>query len=239
MAKLYVIATPIGNLEDITVRGLRMLEEVDALACEDTRQTRKIYERYNIDRPKLIFSYHEYNEERAGSRILGLLKKDLSVGLCTNAGSPGISDPGYRIITASLSEGFEVEVIPGANAVTTALLASGLPTSSYTFKGFLPKKRGQRRASLFTEKDAAHTIVVFESPYRILECLEDAQEVLGDRQAAVCIELTKKFETVYRGYLSETREKLQDAVIKGEITVVISGSNPKFTRTKPDEPSEQ
>ena len=162
MSKLYIIATPIGNLEDITLRAMKTLEDIDALACEDTRVTRKIYSRYNITRPEIVFSYRDFNEERAGSRILELLRDGKTVGLCTNAGYPGISDPGYRIISAALREGFEVEVIPGASAVTQALLSSGLPSSSYTFKGFLPKKPGQRKTSLLMEKDGPH----FSGPWR-------------------------------------------------------------------------
>ncbi len=231
MATLYVIATPIGNLEDITVRALKVLGEIDALACEDTRQTRKIYTRYNIAVPRIVFSYHEYNEERAGQRILGLLKQDLAVGLCTNAGYPSISDPGYRIVSGAVAEGFDIVVVPGAGAVTTALVAAGLATSSYTFRGFLPKKRGQRKAALMLEKESPHTMVIFESPYRVVQLLEDAQETLGDRKAAVCIELTKRFESTYRGYLSELRAQLQERVpLKGEITVVVAGSNPKFLK---------
>ena len=230
---LYVIATPIGNLEDVTLRALRVLGEVDALACEDTRRTRRILDRHNVTRPQTVFSYHEHNEDRAGERILGLLQEGLSVGLCTNAGYPGISDPGYRIVSVAREREIRVEVLPGAGAVEAALLASGLPTSSYTFKGFPPKKSGRRKQFLEMEREAPHTLVFFESPYRVGKLLEDAYEVLGDRSAAVCLELTKKFERVKRGFLSDLCEQFRDTKPKGEVTVVIAGNHPKFCRQAP------
>ena len=231
MATLYVIATPIGNLEDITLRAVRVLGEVDTLACEDTRFTRRIFARHDIASPKTIFSYHEHNEDRAGQRILALLETDRSVALCTNGGYPGISDPGYRIVAACVERGFRVEVLPGASAVPTALVVSGLATSSYTFKGFAPKKGGPRRRFLEADRDVAHTLVLFESPYRVGRLLEDALAVLGNRRAAVCIELTKKFEEVHRGYLADLVEQFRDTKIRGEVTVVVAGNNPKFLKS--------
>jgi len=225
---LYVIATPIGNLEDITLRALRVLGEVNALACEDTRMTRRIFERHAVKSPRTIFSYHEHNEPAAGQRILGLLENGQSVALTTDGGYPGISDPGYRIIAECRNRGFRVEVIPGASAVTMALVASGLPTSSFTFKGFPPRKPGPRKTFLAMEKDLPHSLVIFESPYRVGKLLQDALEVLGNRLAAVCIELTKKFEEVHRGYLDQLAERFKEKAPKGEITIVIAGSNPKF-----------
>ncbi len=232
---LYVVATPIGNLEDISLRAIRVLGEAGALACEDTRFTRKIFERHGIASPKTIFSYQEHNETGAGKRILGLLESGVSVALCTDGGYPGISDPGYRIIAACREQGYRVEVIPGASAVTVALVASGLSTSSYTFKGFPPRKPGPRKRFLEMERDLPHTLVVFESPYRIGKLLADAREVLGNRLAAVCIELTKMFEEVHRGYLDELVPKFADVTPKGEITVVIAGNNPKFANDDEDE----
>ena len=230
MATLYVVATPIGNLEDITLRALRVLGEVEALACEDTRLTRRIFERHQVHSPKTIFSYHEHNEAQAGKRILGLLESGQSVALCSDGGYPGISDPGYRIISECYERGFRVEVIPGAGAVETALVASGLPTSSFTFRGFPPRKSGARRNFLAMERDLPHTLVLFESPYRVGKLLADALEALGNRLAAVCVELTKKFEEVHRGYLEDLAAKFRETTPKGEITVVIAGSNPKFER---------
>jgi len=235
--KLMVIATPIGNLEDLTFRAKRVFGEVDALACEDTRHTRIIFERYEIPRPRIMFAYHEHNEAQAAERILGLLEEGLTVGLCSNAGYPGISDPGYVIVSRAIERGFRVEVIPGASAVPVALLSSGLSTASYTFKGFPPRKPGKRRSFLEMERDLPHTLVLYESPNRLGVLLQAALEVLGDRRAAVCIELTKMFEGVEHGFLSELAARFAGRTIKGEVVVVIAGSNPKFTRR--DEDSEE
>jgi 16S rRNA (cytidine1402-2'-O)-methyltransferase len=232
---LYVIATPIGNLEDITLRALRVLGEVDALACEDTRRTPRIFDRHNIPRPSNVFSYHEHNEDAAAKRILGLLAQGLSVGLCTNAGYPGVSDPGYRIVSQAGEAGYRVEVLPGAGAVEAALLASGLPSSSYTFKGFPPKKPGRRRQFLEMDADRPHTLVFFESPFRLGKLLDDALAVFGDRKAAVCVELTKAFEQAHRGFLSDLAVKFRDVTLRGEIAVVIAGSHHKFARDEDDE----
>ncbi len=238
MGTLYVIATPIGNLEDMTLRAVRTLGEVDALACEDTRRTRVLLERHNIPRPKTVFSYHEHNEQAAAARVVELLDGGATVGLVTNAGYPGVSDPGYRAISSAIDAGHDVVALPGAGAVGTALAASGLPAVSYTFKGFPPKKPGKRRK--FLELDAAlpHTLVFYESPQRTAILLADALEVYGDRRAAVCVELTKKFERVTRGWLADLAEEFADAKIKGEVTIVIAGANEKFMR-KPEAPSSE
>jgi 16S rRNA (cytidine1402-2'-O)-methyltransferase len=227
MGKLYVIATPIGNMEDLTYRAARVFGELDALACEDTRMTRKIFERYQLSSPRTIFSYHEHNEDGAGRRILGLLAEGLSVGICSDGGCPGISDPGYRAIQAAIEAGHEIEVLPGASAVPTALLLSGLPSSSYTFKGFPPRKSGPRKRFLEAEKDLPHTMIIFESPFRVGALLADAAEVFGDREAAVCLELTKQFERVHRGTLRQLAPAFAQPP-KGELTVVIAGNHPKF-----------
>lgn len=233
MGTLYVIATPIGNMEDLSLRAARILGELDALACEDTRVTRKIFERHQLSSPRTIFAYQEHNEEVAGRRILGLLGEGLRVGICSDGGCPGISDPGYRVIQSAIAEGHEIVVIPGPSAVSTALLLSGLPTSSYTFKGFPPRKPGPRKRFLGVERDLPHTLIIFESPFRIGALLRDALEVLGDREAAVCLELTKQFERVHRGPLSVLVPQFSQPP-KGEITVVIAGNHPKFTHTDLD-----
>lgn len=225
---LYLIATPIGNMEDMTYRAVRILGGVDALACEDTRWTRKIFERYQIASPRTVFSYHEHNEEPAGKRILGLLAEGCSVALCTDGGYPGISDPGYRIVKACHEAGYHIEVLPGAGAVATALVASGLPTSTYTFKGFPPRKEGARKRFIDAEREAPHTLVFFESPYRLGRFLSDAYAVLGNRLAAVCIELTKQFEEIHRDHLQTLAQRFATKKVKGEVTVVIAGNNPKF-----------
>ncbi len=229
-AVLYIVATPIGNLGDIGHRAVEILGAVEALACEDTRQTRKIFSKYEISPPKIFFSYHEHNEAAAGRKILKLLAEGRSVALCSDAGTPGISDPGYRIIAEAVKLGYRVRVIPGADAVTAALLASGLPTSSFTFKGFPPRKKQQRRKFFELEKAAPHTLICFESPHRLRSLLQDALETLGDRSAAVCIDLTKMFEEIRRGYLKDLLVMFENKKIKGEVTVVIAGNHPKFIR---------
>lgn len=239
MGKLYLIATPIGNIEDLSHRAIRILGEVGALACEDTRVTRRLFERYGIESPRTVFSYHEHNEAQGGKRILGLLEQGVDVGLCTDGGYPGISDPGYRIVAACCEAGHSIEVIPGASAVPVALLLSGLSTSSYTFKGFPPRKPGPRKRFLDMDRELPHTLVIYESPYRVAALLKDALEVLGDRQAAVCIELTKKFEKTHRGFLSELVASFAGHAIKGEVVVVIAGSNPKFQREVNEEEEEE
>jgi 16S rRNA (cytidine1402-2'-O)-methyltransferase len=225
---LYLISTPIGNLEDITLRSIRILREVDALGCEDTRVTKRLLQYLEIPVPGILFSYHEHNEEKASGRIVQLLEEGHVVGLVSDAGNPAISDPGYRAVAAVVEAGYRVEVIPGPSAVNTALLTAGLPTSSFTFKGFPPKKDGQRRRFLAPEADLPHTLVFFESKFRVASFLKSALAVLGDRRAAVCVELTKKFERVHRGYLTELIAQLEGKNIKGEVTIVIAGNHPKF-----------
>lgn len=225
---LYVVATPIGNLDDLGQRAARILGEVDALACEDTRVTPRLLQHYGIERPRTVFSYHEHNEAQAGRRILGLLAQGLSVALCSDGGCPGISDPGYRIVREAVEGGHAVVPIPGPSAVHAALLASGLSTATYTFKGFPPRKSGARQRFLEAEAQAPHTLVIFESPHRTGKLLADALAVLGNREAAVCVELTKRFERVHRGGLADLAARYKDATVKGEVTVVIAGNNPKF-----------
>jgi 16S rRNA (cytidine1402-2'-O)-methyltransferase len=230
MGRLVLIATPVGNLEDLTPRAQRVLGEVDALACEDTRVTRRLFEHFQITSPRTVFAYHEHNEEQAGRRIMGLLEEGLTVGVCSDGGYPGISDPGYRAIAAAVEAGHELEVIPGASAVPVALLLSGLPSSTYTFKGFPPRKSGARQRFLADDAEAPHTMVLFESPYRVGALLADALVALGDRRAAVCLELTKKFQRVHRGFLSDLAKEFDGKTIKGEATVVIAGRHAKFVR---------
>jgi len=230
-ATLFLIGTPIGNLEDISARALRVLGEIDALACEDTRRTRKIYEHFKLSSPRIIFACADHNEENASKRIVTLLGQGLSVGLATDAGMPSISDPGYRAVRAALEAGHRIEVIPGPSAVATALALSGLSAASYTFLGFAPRKPGKLRNALKADAELDHTLVFFESPHRTGALLTAALEVFGDRRAAVCIELTKMFEETARGWLSELAERFSAEEPRGEVTVVIAGNNPKFMRT--------
>ncbi|MEI6520292.1 MAG: 16S rRNA (cytidine(1402)-2'-O)-methyltransferase [bacterium] len=230
IGKLIVIATPIGNLEDISIRAIRMLGEVDALACEDTRHTKILFDKFNITRPKIIFSNHEYNEDNAAYRILSLLRDGYNVGLCSNAGYPGISDPGYTAVNSAITNGYEVEVIPGASALPIALISSGLPVSSFTFKGFPPRKSGKRQNFMAIDKELPHTMIYYEAPTRVIDLLKDAHMVYGNRMAAVCIELTKIYEKIHRGTLSELIAAFTDTTIKGEVVIVIAGNNKKFIK---------
>ena len=227
---LFVIATPIGNLDDLTPRAVAALRSADVLACEDTRRTRILLTHFDIPRPPIVVSYREQTEVSGGRRLSRLLAEGKTVALCTDGGYPGISDPGYRIIRQAIEEGHEFQVIPGASAVPIALLASGLPTSSYCFKGYPPRKKGARYRFFEEEAEQPHTLVAFESPMRAAATLVAAFEAMGDRQAAVCIELTKKFERVSRGYLSDLVAEFADVRIRGEVTIVIAGNNPKFRR---------
>jgi 16S rRNA (cytidine1402-2'-O)-methyltransferase len=237
VAILHLVATPIGNMEDITLRALTVLGSTGVLACEDTRVTRRLFDRHGLAWPGSVFSYHEHNEDRAGVRLREALEAGSDVALCSSAGYPGISDPGYRAAELALESGHEVVVIPGPSAVEVALVASGLPTSSFTFKGFPPRKGGKRRTFLAAEAEAPHTLVIYESPHRTVKLLRDALAVLGDRRAAVCTELTKKFERIRRGWTRELIDELDGTTIKGEVVVVIAGKHEKFVRTPPEEPN--
>jgi len=228
MGKLYIIATPIGNMEDITYRALRMLQEVELLLCEDTRVTRRLYSHYKIPFPPRVWACFEAREPKIISNVLEELSRGVKVGFCSDGGIPCISDPGYKLVQSAIESGHDVEVIPGATAVETALVLSGLPTSSYTFKGFPPRKEGPLHRFLEQEKDLPHTLIFFESSYRVQKFLEQAIKVLGDRKCAICFEMTKKFERVYRGYLSEVMERLKSETVKGEVTIVVAGNHPKF-----------
>ncbi len=233
MATLYIVATPIGNLEDLSARAVRVLREAEVIACEDTRKTGRLLERHGIEHKARMVAYHEHNEEKAGRKILELLSWNKHVALCSNAGYPGVSDPGYRVIADAVGAGHKIEVIPGASAIEPALLSSGLPTSSFVFKGFPPRKAGPRRKFLAEDAEGAHTLVIYESPYRAATLLAQALEVYGDRRAAVCIELTKMFESIHRGWLSELAAQFADAELRGEVTIVIAGNHPKMIRSRP------
>ena len=235
---LYVIATPIGNLGDISIRALETLKTVDILAAEDTRRTRQLLTHFDIPCPRKTLSYREQTEHRASEKLLELMLAGSTVALCTDGGYPGISDPGYRLLALAAENDIDIQVIPGASAVPVALLKSGLPTSSYTFKGFPPRKSTAMKRFFEQDGDLPHTLVIFESPYRVSKSLTIALEALGDRQAAVCRELTKKFEEVQRGYLSDLVAHYEDRKVKGEVTIVIAGNNEKFIRVPDEEPED-
>jgi len=227
---LYIVATPIGNLDDMSARALEVLRGADIVACEDTRRTRALLSHFDIPRPQQFVSYREQTERKAGERLVKLLAEGKTVALCTDGGYPGISDPGYRLVSMAAERDIEFQVIPGASAVPVALVSSGLPTSSYTFKGYPPRKKGAARRFFEQDGDSPHTLVFFESPMRVASTLAIALEVLGSRKAAVCIELTKKFERVARGYLDDLCTEFGGIKVKGEVTIVIAGNNPKFCR---------
>ena len=226
---LHVVATPVGNLGDLTPRARDAFTSADVIACEDTRRTWALLSAHHITRPKMI-SYRQGREESAGQQILKELEAGREVVLCSDGGYPGISDPGYRLVRQVIDAGIPFDVLPGACAVDLALVYSGLPTSSFTFKGFPPRKPGALHRFFEEEKEAAHTLIVYESPFRVGHTLKAALEVLGNRQAAVCIELTKQFERVSRGWLADLAAEYGGKTIKGEVALVIAGSNPKFAR---------
>jgi 16S rRNA (cytidine1402-2'-O)-methyltransferase len=219
--KLYLVATPIGNLEDITLRALRVLrEEVAVIACEDTRQTQKLLHHFDIRKP--LIAYHEHNEASRSAEIVQMLQREESVALVSDAGTPLVSDPGYRVVTAAVEAGVTVIPIPGASAVLAALAASGLPTNEFRFAGFLPPKQLARKKALEELSAETATLVVYESPHRILDTLADIQEVMGSRPVVLARELTKLHEEFLRGPAGEIREQLQArSSVKGEITLVI------------------
>jgi len=227
---LRVVATPIGNLGDVSERAVRSLREADVLACEDTRRTRVIFSHFGIKFPSTVISYREGVEEKAGEKLVRFLQEGKNVVLCSDGGYPGISDPGYRLINKAVESGIDIEVIPGASAVPVALLMSGLSAASYTFKGFPPRKEGALKRFFEEEKDMCHTLVIFESPFRVFKTLKAAFEILGDRKAAVCVEMTKKFEKVSRGFLKDLVSEYDGKKVKGEVTIVVAGNNPKFVK---------
>lgn len=222
---LYVVSTPIGNLEDITIRALRIFKEVDVIAAEDTRRTRILLNHYGITTP--VTSYYEYNKRKKGEYIIALLKEGKKVALVSDAGTPGISDPGFRLVEGAHKEKIPVVPIPGASAIVTALSISGLPSDRFIFEGFLSNKKGKRNSKLHELKDEKRTIAFYESPHRIINTLKAMLEIMGDREILIGRELTKKFEEVIRGKISYILRELENKPIKGEFTVVLKGYDVK------------
>ncbi len=219
MPSLYIVATPIGNLEDVSLRALRILREVKLIAAEDSRKTKRLLDAYGIKTP--MTSYHEHNKWQKLDYLLECLGQG-DVALVSEAGMPGISDPGYELIVAAIKKGITVTPIPGPSAIITALVASGFPANRFTYLGFLPRKSGSRRQVLQSVINEPGSIVVLEAPHRLLDALEDILGVLGDRQIAVCRELTKLHEEVFRGTVREAIKHF--TLPKGEFTLVIGGS---------------
>jgi len=218
---LYLVATPIGNLGDMTYRAVEVLKSVDLIASEDTRKTSILLKRYSISKPQIAF--HMVNEKKVTPKLIERLNNGQSIALVTNAGTPGISDPGYSLVHATVEAGLPITAIPGPTAAIMAVILSDLPMHSFTFRGFAPRKQGPRKRFLMIDQESPHTLIFYESPYRVKAFLQNAIEVFGDRRAMIANDLTKKFETLYRGRLSELIEKFDSEKIRGEYTIVIEG----------------
>src|SRR5690242_4359258 len=216
---LYLVATPIGNLEDITLRALRTLKECDLVAAEDTRHTGQLLKHFGISKP--LLSYFQFNEAKRSEEIIERLQRGEKIALVTDAGSPGISDPGERVVRAALAAGFRVEAVPGPTAFVAALTASGLSTEEFHFVGFLPHKSGQRRRKLESLKQVPGTLVLYESPYRIEKLLEELRDIFPEAQVVIGREITKKFEQFLRGTPAELLAQHGEAAWKGEFVVLI------------------
>jgi 16S rRNA (cytidine1402-2'-O)-methyltransferase len=226
---LYLVGTPIGNLEDITLRALRILKEVDQIACEDTRHTQGLLNHYEIRKP--LISYHEHNEMTRAPELLISLEQGAKIALVSDAGMPLVSDPGHRLVTLCLRHHVPVVPVPGPSALLASLAASGLPNEEFLFVGFLPARTGERRRALERLRIEDRTIILYEAPHRITECVADAREVLGNRTACIAREVTKLHEEFRRGKLSELFASLKDRPAKGEITLLIGAEDPVDART--------
>lgn len=222
---LYLVGTPIGNLEDITLRALRVLREADMIACEDTRTTQKLLNAYKIKTPTT--SYHEHNEMTKAPELVLQLEEGDSIALVSDSGMPGVSDPGYRLVSLSIRHNIKVVPVPGASAFVAALVASGLPTDSFRFHGFLPPKRSARLATLGQARISQRSIVFYEAPHRLIATLRDIREVLGDRNIVVAREVTKIHEEFIRGSISSVLDQLKGRAIKGEITLIVDKPLPE------------
>ena len=217
---LYIVSTPIGNLGDITVRAIEILKTVDLIACEDTRHSKFLLEHYGIKKP--LISYFDFSEKRRTPELLEKIKQGANIALISDAGTPGIADPGFRLIAGAIDAGIKVETLPGASAFLAALTLSGLPADRFVFEGFFPVKSGQKKNKLLALKNEDRTLIFYESPHRILKSLEAIQETLGDIQVVVARELTKKFEEVFRGKLSEAITHFSNKKILGEFVVLFN-----------------
>jgi 16S rRNA (cytidine1402-2'-O)-methyltransferase len=218
---LYIVATPIGNLEDITLRALRVLGEVDLIAAEDTRHTQILLTHHGIDTP--LTSYHEHNERAKAQELVARLEKGTNIALVSDAGTPAISDPGFRLITEAIRAGVRIIPVPGASALTAVLSASGLATDRFAFEGFLPAKKKQRRERLQAVRNETRTLIFYEAPHRLKDSLEDILEILDDREIALAREVTKMHEEFLRGRVSDISHQIAEREVKGEITLTIAG----------------
>jgi 16S rRNA (cytidine1402-2'-O)-methyltransferase len=226
---LYLVGTPIGNLEDITLRALRILKEADQIACEDTRHTQKLLSHYDIHKP--LVSYHEHNELTRAPELVVALEQGAKIALVSDAGMPLVSDPGHRLVTLCLRHHIPIVPIPGPSALLASLSASGLPNEEFLFVGFLPARSGERRRALERLRIEDRTIILYEAPHRLAECIADAREVLGNRSACIAREVTKLHEEFLRGKLSELSTSLDERPARGEITLLIAPEAPADART--------
>jgi 16S rRNA (cytidine1402-2'-O)-methyltransferase len=233
---LYVVATPIGNLEDMTLRALRILQEVELIATEDTRRTRVLLDHYHIAKP--LTSLYDHNESQKAPTLVRRIQEGANIALVSEAGTPLISDPGYRLVRSAIEQGISVVPIPGATAVTTALMAAGLPTDRFAFEGFLPRKAGKRRTRLQELRDDPRTLVFYESPRRLGTLLDEMQGLWGDRRVVVARELTKKFETILRGLITEVQARLGARPPLGEVTLIVEGAVSATRPAASDDPDD-
>lgn len=229
-AGLYIVSTPIGNLEDITLRALSVLKEVDLIACEDTRRTGLLLAHYQIK--NRLISYHEYNKLQRTPEILELLRQGKSVALVSDAGTPGISDPGFYLIRAAIEKNYRMIPIPGASAILAGIVISGLPSDRFAFEGFLPKREGRKMKKLEDLKLEPRTMIFYDSPNRVKRTLNDMLEIFSDRRIVLVRELTKKFEETLRGKISEIIEILEQRELKGEIVLIVEGWNENYHATQ-------
>lgn len=228
--KLYLVPTPIGNLKDITIRALEVLKNVDEIAAEDTRTSLKLLNHFEIK--KSLFSYHKHNEQGKSLDIINKLKNGVNIALITDAGTPGISDPGSVIVERCIEEEIEFEVLPGATAITTALVYSGLDTTKFTFRGFLPRENKDRNPIIDEIKNIRDTIILYEAPHRLLNTLDYVKDNIGDRKIAICRELTKLHEEIYRGKISDAIEFFNEVRPRGEFVLVIEGKSDEDIRAE-------
>ncbi len=231
MNTLYLVATPIGNLEDTSARAIRILKEVQLIAAEDTRHTAKLLNHFDIKTPST--SYFEHNKKKKLKKVLDVLDKG-DVALVSDAGTPGLNDPGFLLVKAALDAGHTVSPIPGPSAPIAALVVSGLPTDSFLYLGYLPRKSGERQRTLQKVQDLPFTLIFFEAPHRIADSLDDLQKILGDREIAVAGELTKMYEDIYRGSISQAQEHFKQEPARGEYTLVIAGQTKEGSRWDED-----
>lgn len=222
---LYIVPTPIGNLKDITLRALEVLREADLIVCEDTRRAQKLLKAYEIH--KLLLSLHEHSGEGRIREVLNRLSEGMSVALVSDSGTPLISDPGFELLREVIRRGISFEVLPGPCAAITALAASGLATDAFSFFGFLPQKSLARKKFLAELESREETLIFYESPYRLSRTLEDMRTVFGEREAVIARELTKKFEEISRGYLSELIQKFSQRKVLGEVVILVAGKGRK------------